>query len=125
MQRRKLMTPKIQRTLRRFLTRHQILASISLLAITSCTSGPIPRWDGKLWAGDSAHGGITRAQEQDPAKRTIQATDPRFDEYVAMTYEDFRGFVATYIYQCKSWKDGTQMMSPKQAEMRFQIILDE
>lgn len=108
-----------------FLIRHQSLAILLLLGITSCTTGPIPRWDGKLWAGDSARGGITRAQETDPARRTIPANDPRFDDYVALSYEDFRSFVATYVYGCKQWKEGVSMMTPQQAKVRFQIVLDE
>lgn len=91
------------------------LLAISLLSFTSCVHGQIPAWNGKLWAGDSARGGITRAQSGEH----IDATDPLFDGYIAMSYEDFRSFYATYVLGCKEWYPGMPMMSVESAWEMF------
>jgi hypothetical protein len=116
---------KTRAALKTYLIRNQTVALLLLLGITSCTSGPIPKWDGKLWAGDSKNAGITRSQESDPAQKTIKANDPRFDDYVAMSYGDFRLFMATYVYGCKTWKPGIKLMGADEAMLKFKIILDE
>jgi hypothetical protein len=100
------------------------LITVALLSICSCTSGPIPKWDGKLWAGKSKYAGILFTKK-DGTNVIIPANDPRFDDYVAMSYADFRSFMATYVYGCKQWKSGVAMMNAQQAQARFQLILDE
>lgn len=81
----------------------------------------MPKWDGKLYAGDSKRAGITRAQSNE----SIPANDPRFDDFVAMSYEDFRRFVAVYVYGCQTWKPGVKMMDGKESQAVFKVILDQ
>lgn len=101
-------------TFRDFLIKNQILSLAFLLGIHGCTT-TVPKWDGKIWAGDSANAGITRAQETDPAKRTIKASDPAFDDYMAMSYADFKSFYQTYVLGCNDWQEKTNVMSLSQA----------
>lgn len=123
-----MLKPKLPRTrleLRNFLIQAQIPLLLLLLSLSSCTSGPIPRWDGKLWAGDSASASLVRAQDPNPATNRIPASDKGFDSYLAMSYADFRSFYATYILGCQTWKSGITMMSQKQALDTFKVAVDE
>lgn len=81
----------------------------------------MPRWDGKIWAGDSARSSIRRAQEN----QEIKASDPAFDSYMAMTYEDFRSLYATYVLGCKEWRPGIQMMDSGEALQRFSVAMKD
>lgn len=110
---------KTRQSLRTFLIRNQSLLILTLLSITSCSHGDIPKWGGKIWAGDSKKIGIARAQDAE----FIAASDPAFDQYLAISYADFRSLFATYVQGCKTWKKGTQMMGSKEALDRFQILL--
>lgn len=97
-------------------------ALVLILMASSCTIFlPQPQWNGKLWAGDSANVGISRSQSDE----FIEASDPLFDEYLAMSYEDFRSFYTTYVLGCKQWKTGVKMMSPKEVYQRFNLALTE
>lgn len=77
----------------------------------------MPRWDGKIWSGDSQRQSIRRSQENEE----IKASDPKFDQYVAISYADFRSFYDTYVLGCKQWRSEIQMMGADEALMRFQI----
>lgn len=94
---------------------------ILLLSLSACVSGPTPRWDGKIWAGDSARSSIRRAQEN----AEIKAGDPAFDNYMAMSYEDFRSFYSTYVLGCAQWRQGIQMMGADEALQRFSIAMKD
>lgn len=100
----------------------QVPSLILLLSISSCAGGPIPKWDGKLWAGDSSRAGLARAQDAEGG--FIAAADPRFDDYIAMSYEDFRSFMSTYVEGCAKWKQGVEMMDPAQARETFKLLLE-
>lgn len=98
------------------------ICSILLLSLSSCAGGgPIPAWSGKIWAGDSSRSSIRRSQEN----QEIKASDPLFDSYMAMSYEDFRSFYATYVLGCKQWRDGIQMMDASEALSRFSIAMKD
>ena len=99
-----------------------LLICVALLA-SSCKSGPIPRWDGKLYAGDSAREGVTRAQDPDPVTNFVSAKDPKFDTGLWMTYADFRSFYATYILGCKKWEPGVKMMTTEETLNRFHVVV--
>lgn len=99
------------------------MATILLASLSGCASGgPIPKWDGQIWAGDSEHQSIRRSQEPDPAKNEIKASDPRFNDYVAISYSDFERFYATYVLGCSKWKDGLEMMSESEANSRLRLF---
>jgi hypothetical protein len=107
--------------LRTFLIRNQLLSLLLLASITSCSTGQIPKWDGKIYAGDSAHDGVTRAQENE----FISARSPEFDQGIWLSYADFRSFYATYVLGCAQWKPGTSMMSASEALNRFKILMTD
>ena len=108
-------------TWKTFLIRNQILAVLLLISIGGCSHGSIPRWDGKLYAGDSKRVGVTRAQSEE----FISASDPKFDGGLWMSYADFRSFYSTYVLGCKEWWGGTSMMGPQEALDRFKIVVDQ
>jgi hypothetical protein len=62
-------------------------------------------WHGKTWAGDSKKAGITRAQDSE----TIVCSDPKFDDYVAVTYADLRE-LREIMLQCKDWGNVQEAM---------------
>lgn len=104
----------------------KILLTLSLclnlsLILSGCAAGNTPKWDRKIWAGDSARSSIRRAQEN----QEIKASDPAFDSYMAMTYADFRSFYATYVLSCKEWRQGVQMMGADEALQRFSIAMKD
>jgi hypothetical protein len=98
-----------------------ILSLLGLNQAACISTKPIPRWEGKIWAGDSERASIRRAQENEE----ILASDPRFNEYLALTYKDFRSFYATYVLGCKQWRAGIKMMSPLEALSRYRIGLQD
>jgi hypothetical protein len=104
--------------LTRYLDPRPLLGLAVLLSITSCSHGSMPVWHGKTWAGDSARAGITRAQDS----LHIDATDPQFDNYVAMTYEDLKELFGI-VWSCKQWPMGMEMMSAQEALARYQLMV--
>lgn len=89
--------------------RFSILALSSLLlGMTSCST-PIPKWEGKIWAGSHQDLGIVRKQ----AGEVIRADSPEFDDYIAIKAtgpDGFEGFVQTYIHGCAKWKPGVKLI---------------
>lgn len=84
-----------------------VLLLIALAMVSFYFSGcnaKIPPIDVTIWAGDSAHAGVTRAQEH----QTILATDPKFDALACMTYTDIKKIYATLL-TCKDWGDQPTM----------------
>lgn len=71
----------------------------SLVVIFAGCPGKPPKWDGKLWAADSSDQTIKRAQEN----QAIKCSDPAFDDYICMSYADFKLFYNTYVLGCKKW----------------------
>lgn len=98
-----------------------IVVTLLILSINGCSSGPIPRWDGKIWAGDSQRQSIRRSQ----ANEEIKASDPEFDKYLAISYSDFRSFYDTYVLGCKEWRPELNLMSADEALSRFQIAMKD
>lgn len=92
-----------------------VLSSL-LLGMTSCST-PVPKWEGKIWAGSSKDAGIVRRQ----AGEVIRADDPAFDDYIAIKAQGddgFEGFVKTYVYGCEKWKPGVKLI-PAHAEVKL------
>jgi hypothetical protein len=89
-------------------------AVLSLLLLGSCKSLP-PVWNGKLWAGSSASIAIERAQDNE----AISCAAPEFDNYVCMSYEDFKAFYETYVLGCKKWRKDVQRMTPQEAAIAY------
>jgi hypothetical protein len=86
-----------------------------LISLSGCVSGPIPEWDGKLFAGDSSRGALVRAQSGE----VISAHSPEFDEYVAMSYADFELFYKTYVLGCERWRPNVKMISEQEARAQI------
>lgn len=84
--------------------------SLSLLGAASCQTAP-PKWDGKIWAGDSATGSIQRAQ----AGEAIACHEVAFNGYLCISGADFQKFYETYVFGCKEWKKDVELMSAKEA----------
>jgi hypothetical protein len=97
------------------------LITISLFTMCGCSSGPVPKWDGKIWAAKVKYSGLIFTKD-DGTQEIIPVTDPRFNDFVAMTYGDFTKFLASYVQGCSKWRAGVPMMSGQEALHRFQLI---
>ena len=69
-----------------------------ILGLSQCN--PRPEWNAKFWAGDSQYGSIRRAQDHE----IIECMDPRFDDYVCMTYDDIMKLEKEVLNRCESWR---------------------
>lgn len=65
--------------------------------------------------------GISRAKSGEH----IGASDPVFDQYVSMTYADFREFFKVYVLGCKEWHKGVKLMTATQAFDVFRIVAEK
>ena len=97
---------------------------LSSLLLAACVNGPVPKWDGKIWAGKSKLGGIIFTHA-DGKNELIKASDPRFDDFLAMSYGDFTKFISTYVQGCAKWKPGLKLMSAQEARERFLFLMTE
>jgi hypothetical protein len=61
---------------------------------------PEMRFQVRSWAGDPSKGGVTRSQEE----RTVSCTDPKFDQFVCMTYDDLKDLYLS-LRKCTAWTD--------------------
>jgi hypothetical protein len=86
----------------------------AVLSLSGCqtASGPVPKVDVKLFNGDSAREGVTRANPGEPAQ-TIKCSDPRIDEGYWLSHADFNRVVNTLIGACDKWKPGTVLVDPE------------
>lgn len=64
----------------------------------ACSKSILPNIDIKLWAGDALREGITRSQDS----KTIRASENLFDDFVSMTYDDYKYLMQT-MASCKEW----------------------
>ena len=75
--------------------------SVSIIALAilmpACGSNPM-QVKVHTYAGDSERGGITRMQDN----KTLSCTDPAFDQFVCMDYEDLRQ-IYIKMQSCKEW----------------------
>ena len=101
-----------------------LLTICFLSSLTACVTGPIPKWEGKIWLARTKQAGIVFTLP-DGTNELIRADDPRFNDFIAMTTDDFKSLVVTYIQGCKAWKPGVKMMSAAQANARFQILMED
>ena len=79
-----------------------LIASLSLIgasAFKGCSSTPV--WNGKIYAGNS-DGYILWKGNENQNNDKIITTDPRFNEYGCIKYEDI-GALAEIIKSCKQW----------------------
>jgi hypothetical protein len=60
----------------------------------------IPSAELKWWSGSSKDQAIVRSQDL----ATIGCKDPKFDQYVCLSYSSLRTFVETYTLGCKEWR---------------------
>ena len=97
---------------------------LSSLMISACVTGPIPKWEGNIWLGRAKYTGVIFTKP-DGTNEIIRADDPRFNDFIAMTTDDFKSLVVTYIQGCKTWKPGVKMMTATQANARFQILMED
>lgn len=64
----------------------------------SCAS-PIPKWDGKIYAGSHETESVFRNVDD-----FIKCGSVMFDDMVCMSMDDFQKFVETYVSGCREWK---------------------
>ena len=81
--------------------RRVFFAIISALVFLDCTAAP--KWYGKLYAGDSKNTQIIY-KDKSGKEIIIKCDDIKFDDYLCMSYLDFKLFYETYILGCKEWK---------------------
>ncbi|MBL0233252.1 MAG: hypothetical protein IPQ08_06265 [Chitinophagaceae bacterium] len=60
-----------------------------------------PHYSPALYAGSSAIGGIVRKQSNEQ----MSCLSPKFDDYVAMTYQDLSCVYFTFVQNCVAFKD--------------------
>jgi hypothetical protein len=82
----------------------KVIIAILLLFTLGC---PIhmPVFSGKLYQGDSANGGITRANPNEQVE-FISATDPMFDKFTCTKTQDLINYLAEVqkaLASCKRW----------------------
>jgi hypothetical protein len=77
------------------------------LALLSCRgTQQIPRWEGKIYAGDPDERAMVRRQ----AGEVIPADSEAFRGLMGMKWQGpdgFEGFYRTYVLGCKEWKQET------------------
>ena len=80
----------------------KISLGLVLFFLISCGGGiqDAPEWKGKIWAGSSKDASIKRMQDNE----SISTSDPKFDEYAAISYQDLSCIYQTFVYNCMSWK---------------------
>ena len=95
----------------------RLLQSLSLglnvvfLGLVSCGSAPqMPKWDGKIWAGDHKNQRVVRTQENPPAE--ILTSDPQFSDGVWMSYPDLSCLYQQLVFNCKEWKQAEPECKP-------------
>lgn len=87
-----------------------LLGALGAVLSQGCRTS-IPRWEGKIYAGDSGNAAISRAQSNE----VISCASPEVDKFICMTGDDFKSFYDTYILGCRQWGRGTPMMSVTRA----------
>lgn len=70
--------------------------------------GDRPSWTAKFWAGDSASSSIVRGQDS----LAIHASDPLFDNFVCMTYEDIEKLEIEVLSKCEKWSGRVRYSMP-------------
>jgi hypothetical protein len=80
----------------------------------------VPEWNGKIYAGDSRRGGVSRSQSGE----FISASDPSFDQGLWMTYADFRSFYSTYVLGCKEWREGVASVSLSDQFQKYSEVIE-
>jgi len=77
----------------------KILLISSVLLTASCKHPVPPVWNGRLYAGDSQKGAIVRAQSNEE----ISCVSSSFDDYLCMSYGDYKSFIKIYVDGCQAW----------------------
>ena len=76
----------------------KLLLLTFVLLLDGCRGRP-PKLDWQIYAGDSSDGSIKRSQ----AGQVISCSDPKFDDYLAISYEDFKRSMLKVMSSCKVW----------------------
>jgi len=63
----------------------------------------MPQWEGEIWAGEPETASIVRNQE--PIPQQLACENPRFNQYMSMSWQDFSCFIETYVLNAKGWWD--------------------
>lgn len=82
-----------------FLTK--MFALVTLALQSSCGGGgERPDVELKLWAGSASKAAIERRQD----KLIIECSDPYFNRYVCMDYDDLNKLEEDILERCDKWK---------------------
>ena len=87
------------------------------LAAPACR-GKAPKWDAPIWAGSSE----TEAIERRQAGQLIECKDPRFDDYMCITYEDFKRNWRKLIDSCQSWNSNAELVDVAVLWKQFKAV---
>lgn len=77
-----------------------ILFCFMFMGVSECQN-PRPEIDIKIYAGSSKDQGLVRSQDSE----IILASDPKFDDFLAISYSDFQCLQEALIINCKDFVD--------------------
>jgi len=70
-----------------------------IASFVSCKHPKPPSWNGKIYAAYSQESAIVRAQSNE----TIYCNSAEFDNYLCISYDDYKSFIKTFVDGCQAW----------------------
>lgn len=92
-----------------------LVAALAVMVVLSSCRGSVPKGNWEIWAGSSEYGGIERRQ----TGQAIKASDPRFDDFLAIHRVVFLREYERLVNGCEKWRPGVSMISSHQAWGEF------
>jgi|GEM_PF-7021292 len=71
--------------------------------ISACKPGT-PTAEVDIFAGESKSQSMVRADNQGNIIDEVKCSDPRLNNYMAMSYDHFKKIYRVYILGCEKWK---------------------
>lgn len=97
----------------------KILLSLSVFLTASCsTTHERPPVDIKFWFGNPQKAALVR-EPYVGEKEQVACTSPKFNDYIAMSKNDFINFYTNIIMGCTAWKKkGVQLTPDEEAVLK-------
>lgn len=92
--------------------------------LSACSTTPRPLVDVKFWYGDSGKQSLTRQVWQSPVD-SISCKSSKFDNYIAMSSEDFSNFFKLFVLGCEKWKKSGFEMTEEEKLLLEQVVKGE
>lgn len=103
----------------------KILLSLSVfLSACSHTATHRPPVDVKFWYGSSKLKSLARHVWLQPVEK-ISCGAPEFDNYIALSSEDFARFFQLFVLGCKDWKKEGFTLSEEEKLLLDQMVKGE